>query len=300
MKDLSGIIAAIPTSFDHQEELALDRLADNIGRWSRSRLAGFAVLGSTGEFVYLTQEEKKAVLGRAREAIPPHRILLAGTGCESTRETLVLTRWAANVGADFALVVTPAYYKRAMTPEALRAHYLEVAEQSPIPVVLYNVPAFTMLNLAPELAVELASHPNVVGLKDSSGDVLQLQETCRLAPRNFSVLTGAGGVLLASLAVGARGAILGVANVAYDLCTDLWEAFRQGDWARARRLQNQLVPINKAVTTDHGIAGLKSLLDGLGFYGGPPRSPLRPVSSDVQEKLMEIHARASKVEVGDS
>ena len=300
MKHLNGIIAPIPTSFGEREELALDRMADNIGRWRQSRLSGFAVLGSTGEFVYLTHEEKERVLGRAREAIPADRIMLAGTGCESTRETVALTRWAADAGADFALVITPAYYKRAMRPEVLRAHYLEVAENSPIPVVLYNMPAFTMVNMSAELVVELAGHSNIVGLKDSSGDVAQLQEICRLAPNDFAVLTGAGSLLLASLVVGARGAILAVANVAYDLCVDLLEAFQRGDLARARTLQHHLAPIDKAITTDYGVGGLKSLLDQLGFCGGLPRTPLCGVSPEVRERLLEIHDRATRVAVSGS
>lgn len=297
MKDLNGIIAPIPTSFDERENPALDRLADNIERWSQSRLTGFAVLGSTGEFVYLSHEEKQSVLDRARQAIPADRVMLAGTGCESTRETIALSRFAANAGADFALVITPAYYKRAMKSEVLRAHYLEVAENSPIPVVLYNMPGFTMLNLSAGLVAELATHSNIVGLKDSTGNVQQLQEICRSVPDDFAVLTGAGSLLLASLVVGARGGILAVANVAYDLCIDLVEAFQRGDLARARTLQQHLAPMNQAVTVDYGIAGLKSLLDRIGFYGGPPRRPLRDVSAEVGEKLLEIHDRATRVTV---
>ena len=300
MKELNGIIAPIPTSFDEREDLALDRLTENIERWSQSRLSGFAVLGSTGEFVYLAREEKERVLGRAREAIPADRVLLAGTGCESTRETIALTRFAAKAGADLALVVTPAYYKRGMKPEVLRAHYFEVAENSPIPVVLYNIPGFTGLNLSAELVVELAAHSNIVGIKDSSGDLPQLQEICRLAPDDFAVLTGAGSLLLASLVAGARGAILAVANVVPDLCVDLVEAFQRGDLARARTLQHHLSPINKVVTFDYGVAGLKSLLDQIGFYGGPPRRPLRGVSAEVREKLLEIHDRASRVALSGS
>ena len=300
MKDLNGIIAPIPTSFDERENLALEQMANNIERWSQSRLSGFAVLGSTGEFVYLTHEEKEEVLARARETIPPDRIMLAGTGCESTRETIALTRFAANAGADFALVITPAYYKRAMKPEVLRTHYLEVAENSSIPIVLYNMPGFTTLNLSAELVAELATHANVAGIKDSSGDLQQLQEICRLAPDDFAVLTGAGSLLLASLVVGARGAILAVANVGHDLCVALLEAFQHGDLARARALQHHLAPINKAITTDYGIAGLKALLDQLGFYGGPTRKPLPGVSSEVRERLLEIHDRTLRVAVSHS
>jgi 4-hydroxy-2-oxoglutarate aldolase len=300
LKELKGIIAPIPTAFDESQELALDPMAGNLERMGKSRLAGFAILGSTGEFVYLTPEEKKAVLERARQVIPEEKIMLAGTGSESTRETIHLTRWAGELGADFAMVVTPAYYKRAMKPEVLRAHYLEVADQSPLPVVLYNVPIFTMVNLGAGLVAELSSHPNIVGIKDSAGDMLQLQEICRLTPDDFSVVTGAGSLLLASLTLGARGAILAVANVAYDLCVDLLEAFTRGDLARARQIQHRLVPINRAVTTEYGIAGLKYILEQQGLYGGPPRAPLRRPGPDVQDQLMQILAKSLDVEVSPS
>jgi len=289
VKELKGIIAPIPTPFDTAQELAPARLEENLARWSRTRLSGFAILGSTGEYVYLSLDEKKAVLERARRAIPEEKLMLAGTGCESTRETIALTRFAAELAADFAMVVTPFYYKRSMKPDVLRAHYLAVAEASPIPVVLYNVPIFTALNLAPELAAELASHPNIAGIKDSDGDVLQLQEICRLAPRDFSVLTGAGGVLLASLAVGASGGILAAAVVAWDLCVDVMEAFQCFELGRARDLQSRLVLITRAVTTEHGIPGIKALLDRLGFYGGPPRAPLEAPGPEVGEKLLQLH-----------
>ena len=157
-----------------------------------------------------------------------------------------------------------------MKPEVLRAHYFEVAENSPIPVVLYNMPGFTVLNLSAELVAELATHSNIAGIKDSSGDVQQLQEICRLAPNDFAVLTGAGSLLLASLVVGARGAILAVANVAYDLSVDLLLAFQRGDLARARTLQHHLASINKAVTADYGVAGLKSLLESTRFLRRSP------------------------------
>ncbi|MFQ5791848.1 MAG: dihydrodipicolinate synthase family protein, partial [Acidobacteriota bacterium] len=211
-----------------------------------------------------------------------------------------LTRWAGELGADFAMVVTPNYYKPAMKPEILRAHYHEVADKSTIPIVLYNVPIFTMLNMSADLVTELASHPNIVGIKDSSGDMLQLQEICRRTRENFPVLTGSGSLLLASLAAGAGGAILAVANVAYDLCVDIVDAFDRGDWNRARKLQYRLTPINQAVTVEFGIAGLKALLDKLDFYGGPPRSPLQRATPEIQRKILGIYQEAHKEETGRS
>lgn len=300
MKELKGIIAPVPTPFHDGEELALDRLEENLKRWNETRLSGFVLLGSTGEFVYLTTDEKKAVFERARRVIPEDKLMLAGTGCESTRETIALTRWAGELGVDYAMVINPFYYKRGMKPEILRAHYTEVADSSPVPIVLYNMPLFTMLNIEAGLVLELASHPNIIGIKDSAGDVLQLQTICQSAPAGFSVLTGAASLLLACLTVGASGAILAAANVAYDLSTDLYEAFHRGELERARELQRRLVPINRAVTAEFGIGGLKALLDRMGFYGGPPRRPLRRPSTEIQDKLVRLHAENCIQEVGRS
>jgi 4-hydroxy-2-oxoglutarate aldolase len=297
LKELKGIIAPVPTPFARNEELALDRLADNLNRWGKTRLSGFVLLGSTGEFVYLTNDEKKAVFEKARETISNDKLMLAGTGCESTRQTIALTKWAGELGIDYAMVVNPFYYKRGMKPDILRAHYTEVAEASPVPIVLYNMPPFTGLNLNADLVVELASHPNIRGIKDSSGDVLQLQEICRSTPEDFSALTGTGGLLLACLTVGGSGGILAVANVAFDLCADLYEAFEKGDLARARQLQGPLASINAAVPTQFGVGGVKALLDRMGFYGGPPRRPLRRPSKEIQDKLVQIHAESCTQEV---
>jgi 4-hydroxy-2-oxoglutarate aldolase len=300
MKELKGIIAPVPTPFDESEELALDRLAENLERWGKTRLHGFVLLGSTGEFVYLTTDEKKAVFEKARETISDDKLMLAGTGCESTRQTIALTKWAGELGVDYAMVINPFYYKRSYKPEILRAHYLDVAEASPVPIVLYNMPPFTGHNLNPDLVIELASHPNIAGIKDSSGDVLQLQEICRSTPESFSAVTGAGSLLLACFTVGASGGILAVANVAYDLCVDLYEAFQKGDIERARQLQSPLVPINTAATAQFGIGGVKALLDRLGFYGGPPRRPLRRPSKEVQDRLVQIHAECCTQEVSQT
>jgi 4-hydroxy-2-oxoglutarate aldolase len=290
MKELNGIIAPVPTAFNENEELALDPLAENLKRWAETRLAGFLLLGSTGEFVYLSTDEKKAVFERARQAIPQDKIMLAGTGCESTRETIALTRWAGNLGVDYALVLNPFYYKSAMSAEILRAHYEEVAEASPVPIVIYNMPLSTQLNMEADLVLELASHPNIVGIKDSAPNVLQVQSVCQSAPEGFSVLTGAASLLLASMTVGASGAILAAANVAYDLSVDCYDACLKGELERARELQGRLVLINQVVTAPFGIGGLKALLDRMGFYGGPPRRPLRRPSAEIQKKLFRIHS----------
>ncbi len=237
----------------------------------------------------LTTDEKKAVLEQGRKTIPEDKLVIAGTGCESTREAVQLTRWAGELGVDYTMVVHPFYYKRGMKPAVLKAHYFEVAEASPVPVIIYNIPPFTAINLGPDLVLELASHPNIVGIKDSAGDVLQVQEYCRLAPEGFAVLTGSAPALLSCLTVGAAGGILAEANVAYDLCVDLVGAFEAGDLTKARQIQNRLVPINRVVTVEFGIGGYKALLEYLGFYGGPPRRPLRRPTDEAKEKLIQVH-----------
>lgn len=297
MKELKGIIAPVPTAFDENENLALDQLSNNLQRWAETRLSGFLLLGSTGEFVYLTTDEKKALLERARQVIPQDKIMLAGTGCESTRETIALTRWAGDLGSDYALVINPFYYRRGMKPETLRAHYEAVADASPIPVIIYNMPMFTSLNMEADFVLKLASHPNIVGIKDSAPNVLQVQTICQSAPEGFSVLTGATSLLLACMMVGASGGILAAANVAYDLSVDCYDACRKGDLERARELQRRLVLVNQAVTDQFGIGGLKALLDRMGFYGGPPRRPLRRPSKEIQEMLVQVHTENCLQEV---
>jgi 4-hydroxy-2-oxoglutarate aldolase len=289
MKQVKGVIAPVPTPFDDNEDLALDELSENLVRWSKTRLSGFVLLGSTGEFVFLTTDEKKAVIERGRDTIPDDKLVIAGTGSESTREAVALTRWAGELGVDYAMVVHPFYYKREIKPSVLKAHYFEVAEESPVPLIIYNIPSFTSINLGPDLVLELASHPNIVGIKDSAGNVLQIQEYCRLAPKGFAVLTGSAPALLSCLTVGAAGGILVEANVAYDLCVDLVDAFEAGDLPKARRIQNRLVPINRAITVEFGIGGCKALLDHLGFYGGPPRRPLPRPTDEAKEKLIQVH-----------
>jgi 4-hydroxy-2-oxoglutarate aldolase len=289
MKQIKGIIAPVPTPFSDDEQLALDKLADNLERWCKTRLSGFVLLGSTGEFVFLSTDEKKAVIEQGRKTIPDDKLAIAGTGCESTRDAVALTRWAGELGVDYTMVVNPFYYKREMKPAVLKTHFFEVAEASPVPVILYNMTPFTGINLGPDLVAELASHPNIVGIKDSAGNVLQVQEYCRLTPEGFAVLTGSGPALLSCLTVGAAGGILVEANVAYDLCVELVDAFEAGDLTKAREIQSRLIPINRAITVELGIGGCKALLEHLGFYGGPPRRPLRRPTDEDKEKLIQVH-----------
>jgi 4-hydroxy-2-oxoglutarate aldolase len=282
---LSGIIAAIPTPFEAGEELALDALTKNIARWNETGLSGYTVLGTTGEFVSLTTDEKTAVLLTAREAIPDGRIFVAGTGTESTRGAAALTKWAGGIGADYAIVVTPHFNRRSFTPDSLVDHYRRVADESSIPVVVYHNPPCTALALDPETVARISRHENVAGIKDSSGDLVALSETKRLSREGFAVLTGSASILLAAYTVGVEGAILADASVAWEPLVELVRAFEAGDIERARRIQTRLVSFNRAALGRYGIPGVKALLDRIGFYGGPPRRPLQPVPPAVGEDL---------------
>jgi len=288
-----GVFPPIPTPFV-DGEVAHDRLSENIAKWNQTGLAGYVVLGSNGENIYLSEAEKRAVIVSAREAIPSNKLLIVGTGCESTKLTIESTWTAADLGADGVLIVTPSYYKGQMTSEALYRHYISVAEASPIPIVTYNVPKFTGLNIAPTLVARLAEHPKIVGIKDSAGDIGQLIEIIRLAPQGFEVLVGNAPAYYSALGVGAMGAILAVANVAPRECVSIKELFDQGKLDEARALHFKLMPVGRAVTSQFGIGGLKAALDLLDYYGGNPRSPLFYPSP---EEVEEIHCILRQAEL---
>lgn len=287
---LAGVFPPIPTPFDAAGEVAYDALAANLARWNAYDLTGYVVQGSNGEGVLLSPEEKVRVWQVARRAIPSSKLLIAGTGAQSTRGAIDLARQAADVGADAALVVTPHYYGPKMTAEALVRHYEALADASPIPVLIYNVPKFTGVNMDAAAIARAARHPNVVGTKDTGGNITQLAQTVHLAGPDFQVLAGSAGFFLAGLAVGAVGGILALANIAPDLCLELYGHFLAGRQAEAAALQRRLIPVNNAVTGGFGIAGLKSAMDMLGYYGGPVRSPLLDLDDGERRRLGEILA----------
>ena len=289
---LSGVFPPIPTPFDSEGNIAHDKLTSNIAKWSRTPLAGFVVLGTNGEFVYLSREEKIEVLRTAREAIPQDRLFIAGTGCESTRATLEMTEQAAAIGADAALIVTPGYYTSRMDAQALKRHYLELAERSSVPILLYNMPACTGIDLSAGTVVELAGHPRIVGIKDSSGNVVKLGAIIRNAPSSLSVLAGSASFLYPALLLGAVGGVLALANIAPELCCRMYDLAQKGRHDEARRLQLKIIPSNTAVTARFGVAGLKLALDWLGYYGGPVRSPLGPLCDAEAAELRAILTEA--------
>ncbi|MCL6482156.1 MAG: dihydrodipicolinate synthase family protein [Firmicutes bacterium] len=274
---LHGIFPPLTTPFDAAGELALDRLRANIERYNRTRLAGYVVIGSTGESVLLSASEVERVLATAREAAAPEKLLIAGTGVEGTAETIARTRRAAELGYQVALVKTPYYYKPAMTEAALAEHFLRVADASPIPVLIYSVPQFTGLAVEAPLVARLAEHPNIVGIKESSGNVQRVTQIIHATPATFQTLVGSAQTLLASISVGAVGGILALACVLPELCVDLYEAASTGAMERARQLQHRLLEPALTLVGQLSIPAVKYAMDRVGYYGGPPRRPLLPL-----------------------
>jgi len=295
-KSLAGVLPPVPTPLGPHGGVNHRALADNLERWNTYRLSGYVILGSNGETVYLTHDEKLAILETARKAIPPDKWMIAGTGCESTGATIRLTRQAAERGADAALVITPHFYGGKMTAEALTAHYFAVADASSIPLLIYNVPKFTHIDLDSQTVASMAEHPNIIGIKDSGGNISKIADMVRMARKDFHILAGSGGFFFPALAVGAAGGIMAVANIAPQQALDIYHLFRKGLSNEAAELQRQIIPLNGAVTARFGIAGLKAALDMLGYSGGPVRPPLMNLDSRDREMLRTILADAGIIE----
>jgi len=288
--DFSGVFAALTTPFAADDSVAIADLKKNIHRYNATALAGYAVQGSTGESVLLSRAEWDSVLVAAKEASSPQKRLLAGTGVESTAETISRSKRAAELGYHAALVKTPYYYKPVYKPDVFIAHYRRVADASPIPVLLYSVPQFTGISLeAPEVAV-LAEHPNIIGIKESSGHVQRVAEMVAATPASFQVLTGGAGVLLPSMTVGAKGAILALASALPEKCAELYDLSRRGQSEGARELQKNLLLASKLIVSEMGIAGVKFVMDQRGYSGGLPRLPLQPLTDSAKQSVLEILA----------
>jgi 4-hydroxy-2-oxoglutarate aldolase len=296
--DLSGVLIPAATPFDlGTGELDVEAFGANLARWLEAPVRGIVIGGSTGEAVLLDREERAALLDRAREEVPEGRLLIAGTGAESTRETLRLTRDAAERGVDAVLVQPPAYYRGQMTPDVLRDHYRAVADAAPVPVILYQVPLrFSTVELATGLVAELSAHGNVAGIKDSRGDLEVLGGLVASVREGFQVLVGSGANFYASLELGAVGGILGVANLLPAEAASIQEAFAQGRGAAAGRAQEVVGPVHNRVVARLGVPGVKAGLDLLGLHGGPPRPPLRPLDADDMGVVRDALERAGALD----
>jgi 4-hydroxy-2-oxoglutarate aldolase len=290
---LAGIMAPVVSTFDAAGgELAREPFARNVRAHLAAGLAGVVVAGSSGEAALLDEEERATLVALARELVPPDRWLIAGVGGESTRVTITRARAAASAGADRVLVVSPHYFGRRMSEAALRAHFTAVADASPVPVLLYNIPVYAHLVLPPTLVAELAEHPNVAGMKDSAGDLAVLDLYLQAQSPSFRVLTGSGGTLAAALARGASGGILAVALFAAALALGVEAAARGGDSGAADALQGRLVPLARDVAAALGPAGLKYAMDVVGLDGGMPRPPLLPLDERERAQVHEALAAA--------
>ena len=286
----SGVFAALTTPFAHDGSVSLSDLKHNVHRYNQTELAGYVALGSTGESVLLTRAEMDGILITVKEAAAKGKKLLAGAGAESTAETIERTKRAAELGYDAALVKTPHYYKPAYKPEVLIAHYRRVADESPIPVMLYSIPQFTGIALAAADVAALAEHPNIIGIKDSSGNVQGVAEIVAATPPAFQVLVGSAASVYPSLVIGARGAILALACALPEKCVALFDLVRQGRHEEARELQSVLLRASKLIVSEMGIAGVKHAMDQRGYRGGVPRLPLVPLHQEQKKRLNDFLA----------
>ncbi|CAK8691206.1 unnamed protein product [Clavelina lepadiformis] len=280
LSKLGGIYPPIPTPFSSSGSVAYDKLKENLNVWNNHDFAGYIVQGSNGEYPYLTNSERVEVVYKVKESIAEHKMLIAGSGCESTSATIEMSNAMAKAGADAVLVVTPSFYKNQMLSNALYEHYIAVADKCNVPVILYNVPGNTGINIPIDTVADLSSHPNIIGIKDSGGDIsrigLIVHET--KSSESFQVLAGSAGFLLASYAVGAVGGVCALANVLGNEVCELHRLCLAGRWKEAKALQHRLIAPNAAVTAKYGVPGLKAAMDWFGLHGGQPRSPLQPLN----------------------
>jgi len=287
-RQLAGVLAPITTPFDRVTgDVAPVHLRQNVVRLIEAGLDGVVVAGSTGEGPLLDSDEQRRIVGWVRDVLPDGRWLLAGTGAESTRQAVALTLAAAAEGADAVLVRPPAFFAPSTSPASLVDHFRAVADASPVPLLVYNIPKYTHLPIAAGLLQQLAAHGNIVGVKDSSGDPKNLA-AYRDAVREWSVFVGSGSLLYAALELGCDGGILAVACFAAGLCAEIRAAFRAGERTRAGALQERLVPLDKEIVAKLGPVGVKAAMDAAGLYGGPVRAPLAGLPPADRERVAKL------------
>ncbi len=285
---LRGVLLPVTTPFDGSGEVDLKAFDENLNRWHKTGVIGYVLLGSTGERVHLDESEYLRVIEFARERVSPDFAFIVGAGQQSTIGTIREVASAAAAGADAVLVITPNYYRTAITQESLISYYRAVADAAPVPLLLYSMPALTGIKIEPETIARLSEHPNIVGVKDSSNDVDGFTKTVSLCPTEFAVMTGNGTVFLDALRAGATGAILAVGCAAPQVCVEIFQAFNERDDERAAELQSRLTPLATAVTTQFGIGGLKAALDLAGYRGGDVRAPLRAPNAEAKDEIEKV------------
>ncbi|MCX6137885.1 MAG: dihydrodipicolinate synthase family protein [Ignavibacteriales bacterium] len=275
---IHGVLPPMITPFTEHGDVDYDAFEHNMERWNAAPLSGYLVLGSNSETPLLTPEEKLRLIRTTVETAKEGRIILAGTGLESTRETIFLTNKAAAVGVHAALVLTPAFYKDQMTDRVMIRHFTEVAENSQIPILIYNVPKFTGITISATAAKELGQHPNIIGMKDSSGSLPQLTSYLSVVPADFNLIVGTAALWYPALTLGIRAGILALANCAPEECVAVQKYVDAANHAAARELYLKLLPLNAAITATYGIAGLKYACSANGCDGGFVRPPLLPLT----------------------
>ena len=288
--DVQGIFPALTTPYGNDGSVSVEKFRANLARYNHTEISGYVVLGSTGESVLLSREESESLLVAAQEEGASGKLLIAGTGAESTVETITRTKRAAALGYTVALVKTPYYYKPVYKPEVYLRHYRSVADASPIPLLLYSVPIFTGITLETPEILALAAHPNILGIKDSSGVIQRVVEVAGAAPEKFRVLTGGAAVVYPALCAGARGAILALAAALPEKCAELYRLWKLGQHEKAATLQQQLAAASRSIASENGIAGLKYAMDLRGYSGGLPRLPLLPLAEDKKQQISKVVA----------
>src|SRR6185369_15042526 len=293
--NLNGLLLPITTPFTADEAIDLAGLTANIKKWTAAGVNGFVLLGSTGERVNLDESEYVQVIEALRAAVPKTLTFIVGAGQQSTRGTVNEIERAATAGAEAVLVITPSFYKSAITQEALVKHYRALADASTVPVILYSMPDLTGIRIEPETAARLSEHPNIIGMKDSSNDIEKFGETVNLAGKNFAMMIGNGTVFSEALRAGARGGILAVGCAVPDLCLEIYRAFQSDDVAHASALQERLTPLARAVTKTYGVGGLKSAMEMAGYVGGTVRAPLRLPNEEARAEIKSLLRDANMV-----
>jgi len=289
----TGIIVPVTTPFDPVTgDVAPVHFRDNLRRWLAHPLDGFLLFGSTGEGILLELEEKERLLGYARDVVPSDRSIVVGVSAESTRSAIAQSRRLAEAGADAVLVHPPIYFGSVLTDASLRDFYVALADESPIPVLVYNMPKYTRINLEPGLVGELARHPNVAGMKDSSGDLKRFAAYSEACAGECGLLVGSGAMLYGALELGAAGGIVALGLLAPAECVALYRAFMAGDGATAGRIQERIGPVHAEIVGRLGVPGVKAALDLLGYAGGKTRPPLGNLASRDREEVARVLQRA--------
>jgi 4-hydroxy-2-oxoglutarate aldolase len=287
-RDFQGILLPTTTPFDPQGSIAWPELRANLESWNKTGIRGYVLLGSTGERVHLDDREYVQAIETARALVPDELAFIVGAGQQSTLGTVKEIKSAVSAGADAVLVITPYFYRSAITQETLVSYYTAVADEAPVPVLLYSMPPFTGIKIEPETVARLSEHANIIGVKDSSNDVAGFAKTVELCSSDFAVMTGNGTVLLDALRAGATGGILAVGCVVPEICVEIFRAFSAGEVEHADKLQEKLTPLAAAVTTRFGIGGLKAALEFAGYHGGAVRAPLRKPDENAQNEIAKL------------